>query len=49
MTGVLVDVVTHVSGIVWPSSTRKALAVPGQAPHGPPHAPAAAAHAVPSP
>jgi hypothetical protein len=49
MTGGLADVVTHVSGIVRPPSAREALAVPGHAPHGPPHASAAAAHAAPSP
>jgi hypothetical protein len=49
MTGGVTNVGTHVSGIVWPSSVREALAVPGDAPHGPPHVPAAAAHAAPSP
>jgi len=49
MTGVLVDVVAHVSGVVWPSSAREVLAVPGQAPHGPRHAPGAAAPAAPPP
>jgi hypothetical protein len=49
MTDVLVDVVPHVSAIVWPSSTREVLAVPGQAPHGPRHAPGAATPAAPPP
>jgi hypothetical protein len=48
MTGVLIDVVVHVSGIVCPSSARELLAAQGHAPHGPRHAPAAAARAVPS-
>jgi hypothetical protein len=49
LTGDVPNVGTHVSGIVWPSSMREALAVPGDAPHGPPPAPDAAAPAAPSP
>jgi len=49
MTRVLVDVVTHVSVIVWPLPAREVLAVPGHAPHSPRHAPDAAAHAAPPP
>jgi len=47
-TGVLVDVIAHVSAIVCLWSSRAVLTVHGDAARGPRHPPADAAHAAPA-